>query len=99
MIEQLFELEHFSVEECPKIEEIITKSKNRGLEPKVLPKLKTQKLNRNLKTLQREILTYLEIWTPVEPSSKVLRCARNNQNGFLRAEALGWAPFPKASTQ
>ena len=98
MIEQLFELEHFSVEECHKIEEIITKSENRGLEPEVLPKLKTQKLNRNLKTLQREILTYPETWTPVEPSSKVLRCPRNNQNRFLRAEALGWAPFPQAST-
>ena len=52
MIEQLFELEHFSVEECHEIEEIITKSENRGVEPEVLPKLKTQKLNRKLKTLQ-----------------------------------------------
>ncbi|KAL0013048.1 hypothetical protein SO802_000117 [Lithocarpus litseifolius] len=41
MIEQLFELEHLSVEECHEIEEIITKSENRGLEPEVLPKLKT----------------------------------------------------------
>ena len=41
MIEQLFELEHFSVEECHEIEEIITKFENCGLEPKVLPKLKT----------------------------------------------------------
>ena len=98
MIEQLFELEHFSVEGCHKIEEIITKSENHGLEPEVLPKLKIQKLNRNLKTLQRKILTYPETWTPVKPSSKVLRCPRNNQNGFLRAEALGWAPFPQAST-
>ena len=41
MIEQLFELEHFSVEECHEIEEIITKFENRGLETEVLPKLKT----------------------------------------------------------
>ena len=41
MIEQLFELEHFSVEECHEIEEIITKFENHGLEPEVLPKLKT----------------------------------------------------------
>ncbi|XP_075675291.1 disease resistance protein At4g27190-like [Castanea sativa] len=41
MIEQLFELEHLNVEECHEIEEIITKSENRGLEPEVLPKLKT----------------------------------------------------------
>ena len=41
MIEQLVELEYFSVEECHEIEEIITKSENRGLEPEVLPKLKT----------------------------------------------------------
>ena len=33
------------------------------LELEVLPKLKTQKLNRNLKTLQREILPYTCIST------------------------------------
>ena len=69
------------------------------LEPEVLPKLKTQKLNKNLKTLQREILPYPIIWTPVEPSSRVVSCPRNHQSGFLQAEALGWAPFPQASTQ
>ena len=64
------------------------------LELEVLPKLKTQKLNRNLKTLQREILPYPIIWTPIEPSSKVVRCPRNDQNWFLKAEASGWGPFP-----
>ena len=59
------------------------------LEPKVLPQLKTQKLYRNLKTLQREILPYPVIWTPIEPFSRVVRCPRNDQNGFLRAEASG----------
>ena len=68
------------------------------LEPEVLPKLKTQKLNRNVKTLQREILPYPVIWTPVDPSSRVVKCPQNDQNGFLRVEASGWAPFPQAST-
>uniref|UniRef100_A0A2N9G418 NB-ARC domain-containing protein n=1 Tax=Fagus sylvatica TaxID=28930 RepID=A0A2N9G418_FAGSY len=41
MIEQLFKLEHLSVEECLEIEEIITNSENTRLEPGALPKLKT----------------------------------------------------------
>ena len=52
------------------------------LEPEVLPKLKTQKLNRNLKTLQREILSYPVIWTPVEPSSRVAGVHETTKMGF-----------------
>uniref|UniRef100_A0A2N9IGS5 AAA+ ATPase domain-containing protein n=1 Tax=Fagus sylvatica TaxID=28930 RepID=A0A2N9IGS5_FAGSY len=40
MIEQLFKLEHLSIEECPEIEEIITESENNGLKPDALPRLK-----------------------------------------------------------
>jgi disease resistance protein RPS2 len=49
MIEQLFKLEHLSVEECPEIEEIITNSENTRLEPKALPKLRTLVLSGLLK--------------------------------------------------
>ncbi|KAB8340726.1 hypothetical protein FH972_022289 [Carpinus fangiana] len=41
MIAQLSELQNLKVEECPEIEEIIMESENRGLEPDVLPSLKT----------------------------------------------------------
>jgi disease resistance protein RPS2 len=41
MIAQLSELQNLKVEECHKIEEIIMESENRGLEPDVLPSLKT----------------------------------------------------------
>ncbi|GMY04839.1 probable disease resistance protein At4g27220 isoform X2 [Fagus crenata] len=40
MIEQLFKLEHLSIEECPEIEEIIIESENNGLKPDALPRLK-----------------------------------------------------------
>ncbi|GMY19859.1 probable disease resistance protein At4g27220 isoform X2 [Fagus crenata] len=49
IIEQLFKLEHLSVEECPEIEEIITNSENTGLEPEALPKLRTLVLSGLLK--------------------------------------------------
>ncbi|GMY04863.1 disease resistance protein RPS2-like [Fagus crenata] len=39
MIEQLFKLEHLSIEECPEIEEIITESENNGLKTDAFPRL------------------------------------------------------------